>query len=379
MKNMIYIIIALVAIIVLWSAWGFFSSNVEQADYTVVKKRDGYEIREYPAHIVAQTMVNGSYSESMNSGFSILAGYIFGGNTRKESIAMTAPVVAQKGEMKKVSENIAMTAPVVATAIGDSQTISFGMPRSYTLETLPMPDDSRVKIVMIPAKKYAVMRFGWYSSDARIKSMQEKLLSMLARDGVAAEGNVAYAGYNAPWTPPWMTQNEVLVELKEEHTTKKIVLAGGCFWGMEELIRKQPGVLDTVVGYTGGKVENPTYENHEGHAEAVEIEYDPEKTSYGELLDFFFRIHNPTTLSRQGNDIGSSYRSAIFYGNEEEKKEAGNFIEIVNNSKRWKDPVVTTLEPLKKFYPAEEYHQDYLQKSPGGYTCHAIYFDSYLK
>ena len=376
---MIYIIIALVAIIVLWSAWGFFSSNVEQADYTVVKKRDGYEIREYPAHIVAQTMVNGSYSESMNSGFSILAGYIFGGNTRKESIAMTAPVVAQKGEMKKVSENIAMTAPVVATAIGDSQTISFGMPRSYTLETLPMPDDSRVKIVMIPAKKYAVMRFGWYSSDARIKSMQEKLLSMLARDGVAAEGNVAYAGYNAPWTPPWMTQNEVLVELKEEHTTKKIVLAGGCFWGMEELIRKQPGVLDTVVGYTGGKVENPTYENHEGHAEAVEIEYDPEKTSYGELLDFFFRIHNPTTLSRQGNDIGSSYRSAIFYGNEEEKKEAGNFIEIVNNSKRWKDPVVTTLEPLKKFYPAEEYHQDYLQKSPGGYTCPAIYFDSYLK
>lgn len=376
---MIYIIIAFIAIIVLWSAWGVFSSNVEQADYTVVKKMDGYEIREYPAHIVAQTTVNGSYSESMNSGFSILAGYIFGGNTRKESIAMTAPVVAQKGEMKKVSENIAMTAPVVATAVGDSQTISFGMPRSYTLETLPTPDDSRVKIVMIPARKYAVMRFGWYSSDARIKSMQEKLLSMLARDGVAAEGSVAYAGYNAPWTPPWMTRNEVLFELKEEHTTKKIVLAGGCFWGMEELIRKQPGVLDTVVGYTGGKVENPTYENHEGHAEAVEIEYDPEKTSYRELLDFFFRIHNPTTLNRQGNDIGSSYRSAIFYGNEEEKKEAENFIEIVNKSKRWKDPVVTTLEPLKKFYPAEEYHRDYLQKNPGGYTCHAIYFDSYLK
>lgn len=137
---------------------------------------------------------------------------------------------------------------------------------------------------------------------------------------------------------------------------KKIVLAGGCFWGLEELIRKQEGVIDTKVGYTGGSVENPTYQNHEGHAEAVEIEYDDEKTSYKKLLDFFFQIHNPTTLNRQGNDIGTSYRSAIFYGNDEEKKEAENFIEIVNKSGRWKDPVVTTLEPLQKFYLAEEYH-----------------------
>lgn len=160
--------------------------------------------------------------------------------------------------------------------------------------------------------------------------------------------------------------------------TKKIVLAGGCFWGLEELIRKQPGVINTTAGYSGGEVENPTYTNHEGHAEAVEIEYDSEKTTYKKLLDFFFQIHNPTTLNQQGNDRGTSYRSAIFYANAEEKKEAENFIDIVNNSKRWKDPVVTSTEPLVKFYPAEEYHQDYLQKNPGGYTCHAIYFDSYL-
>ena len=159
---------------------------------------------------------------------------------------------------------------------------------------------------------------------------------------------------------------------------KKIVLAGGCFWGLQDLIRKQEGVLKTRVGYTGGEVKNPTYVNHEGHAEAVEIEYDTEKTSYKKLLDFFFQIHNPTTLNQQGNDRGTSYRSAIFYGNEEEKKEAENFIDIVNKSKRWKDPVVTTLEPLGEFYQAEEYHQDYLLKNPGGYTCHAIYFDSYL-
>ena len=160
---------------------------------------------------------------------------------------------------------------------------------------------------------------------------------------------------------------------------KKIVLAGGCFWGLEDLIRKQPGVVNTTVGYTGGIVPDPTYGNHRGHAEAVQIEYDTEKTSYKKLLDFFFQIHNPTTLNQQGNDKGTSYRSAIFYGNEEEREEAVKFIDIVNKSKRWKDPVVTLLEPLGKFYEAEEYHQDYLEKNPGGYTCHAIYFDSYLK
>jgi peptide-methionine (S)-S-oxide reductase len=161
--------------------------------------------------------------------------------------------------------------------------------------------------------------------------------------------------------------------------TKKIVLAGGCFWGLQDLIRSQPGVVHSEVGYTGGSNENPTYENHEGHAEAVEIEYDPEVTSYRKLLDFFFQIHNPTTLNQQGNDRGTSYRSAIFYANEEEKKEGEDMIRIVNESERWSDPVVTTLEPLTRFWRAEEYHQDYLQKNPGGYTCHAIYFDSYLK
>ncbi len=160
---------------------------------------------------------------------------------------------------------------------------------------------------------------------------------------------------------------------------KKAVFAGGCFWGLEELFRTVPGVVDTEAGYTGGQNENPTYQNHPGHAEALEITYDPEKTSYKQLLDWFFCVHNPTTLNQQGNDRGTSYRSAIFYGNEDERKEAEEFIGIVNASGRWKDPVVTTLEPLTTFYPAESYHQDYLQKNPGGYTCHAVYFDSYLK
>jgi peptide-methionine (S)-S-oxide reductase len=160
---------------------------------------------------------------------------------------------------------------------------------------------------------------------------------------------------------------------------KKAVFAGGCFWGLEDLLRSQPGVIDTRVGYTGGKNDHPTYESHPGHAEAVEINYDETKTSYKELIDFFFQIHNPTTLNQQGNDKGTSYRSAIFYASDEEKKIAEEMIEIVNESERWPDPVVTTLEPLTQFWEAEDYHQDYLVKNPGGYTCHAIYFDSYLK
>jgi peptide-methionine (S)-S-oxide reductase len=159
---------------------------------------------------------------------------------------------------------------------------------------------------------------------------------------------------------------------------KKIVLGGGCFWGLQDLIRKQPGVINTIAGYAGGHVEDPSYENHAGHAEVVEVEYDTESTSFKKLLDFFFQIHDPTTLNKQGNDIGISYRSVIFYSDAKEKMEAEDFIDIVNKSGRWDNPVVTTLEPLKIFYEAEDYHQDYLQKHPGGYTCHFIRFDSYL-
>lgn len=154
--------------------------------------------------------------------------------------------------------------------------------------------------------------------------------------------------------------------------TKFAVLAGGCFWGMEELFRKQPGVIDTEAGYTGGVNDNPTYQNHPGHAEALKITFDPTKTSYPELLDFFFRIHDPTTMNQQGNDIGESYRSAIFYADDEQRQEAEKFIKLVDDSHRWSDPVVTTIEPLTAFTKAEEEHQDYLQKHPAGYTCHFV-------
>jgi peptide-methionine (S)-S-oxide reductase len=159
---------------------------------------------------------------------------------------------------------------------------------------------------------------------------------------------------------------------------KKVYLGGGCFWGLQELIRKLPGVVQTRVGYSGGNKKDPTYENHEGHAEVLEIKYDTNETSYTNILDFFFQIHDPTTLNRQGNDRGVSYRSVIFYSSALEKKKAEDFIRIVNKSGRWDNPVITTLELFEKFYLAEDYHQDYLQKYPDGYTCHFIRFGSYL-
>jgi len=151
---------------------------------------------------------------------------------------------------------------------------------------------------------------------------------------------------------------------------KKAYIAGGCFWGMEDLFRVRPGVKDTEVGYIGGLNDNPTYQNHPGHAEGIEITYDTNETSFKELLDYFFRMHDPTTVDRQGNDRGSSYRSALFIQNEEEKKIAEEVIAIVDASNKWPAKVVTELEPFKIFWPAEQEHQDYLIKHPNGYTCH---------
>ncbi len=152
--------------------------------------------------------------------------------------------------------------------------------------------------------------------------------------------------------------------------TERAVLAGGCFWGMQDLIRRLPGVLDTRVGYTGGDVPNATYRDHGTHAEGIEIVFDPAKTSYRAILEFFFQIHDPTTRNRQGNDVGASYRSAIYYLSDEQKKVAEDTIGDVNASRLWPGRVVTEVEPAGDFWLAEPEHQDYLERYPNGYTCH---------
>ena len=179
-----------------------------------------------------------------------------------------------------------------------------------------------------------------------------------------------------------MAKEEVIVteiskgETLSSENRQTAVLAGGCFWGMEDIIRKIPGVLNTTVGYTGGKTADPRYDQVKwgstGHAESVEVVFDPTKLSYEQLLGYFFRMHDPTTMDRQGNDRGTQYRSAIFYQSEDQKKVAEQVKERVNQSGKWKNPVVTEIVPAGKFYPAEDYHQDYLKNNPDGYTCHYL-------
>ncbi len=151
-------------------------------------------------------------------------------------------------------------------------------------------------------------------------------------------------------------------------------LAGGCFWGVEEILRSIKGVTNTTVGYTGGSVDNPNYNivklGTSNHAETVEVEFDPSVISYADILAYFFRLHDPTTLNQQGNDKGTQYRSVIFYHSEIQKQVAKDVIAKVENAKKWTKPIVTQVLPATKFFPAEEYHQDYLKKNPGGYTCH---------
>jgi peptide-methionine (S)-S-oxide reductase len=155
-------------------------------------------------------------------------------------------------------------------------------------------------------------------------------------------------------------------------TTERAVLAGGCFWGMQDLIRRFPGVISTRVGYTGGEVPNATYRNHGHHAEGIEIIFDPAKTSYRTLLEFFFQIHDPSTRNRQGNDLGPSYRSAIFYTSEDQRAVALDTIADVDASGLWPGKVVTEVVPVSDFWEAEPEHQDYLERIPNGYTCHYV-------
>ncbi|WP_445144100.1 peptide-methionine (S)-S-oxide reductase MsrA [Dyella sp. Tek66A03] len=154
--------------------------------------------------------------------------------------------------------------------------------------------------------------------------------------------------------------------------TETAILAGGCFWGMQDLLRRYPGVVSTRVGYSGGDVANATYRNHGTHAEAIEIVFDPSRLSYRQILEFFFQIHDPTTMNRQGNDVGLSYRSAIFYGDDQQKHEAEDAVADADASGLWPGKVVTEISPAGPFWEAEPEHQDYLERYPNGYTCHFI-------
>jgi effector-binding domain-containing protein len=203
-------LIILVVVVLIWVVYGYFSSRVKEPKFSVIEKKAGYEIREYTPYIEAQVKVTGEYREAMSSGFRILASYIFGGNTSKQSIAMTAPVTEQQK-----SESIAMTAPVSETVLVDNaRVVSFVMPEEYTLETLPTPNDKRIEIVEVPSHKSAVLLYSGYNNAGKVAEMKAKLLEYLKRDNVVVVGVPRSAGYNPPWTPPFMNRNEILVGIK---------------------------------------------------------------------------------------------------------------------------------------------------------------------
>jgi len=197
-------------IFVFWTIWSLIISRAEQMTYTVLEKYDKYEIRQYDPYIAATVQVNGRGKTWLNQGFRILAGYIFGGNETNQSIAMTTPVITQE----KLSETIAMTTPVLAQEWSDTTTMTFSMPKKYTLATLPKALDSSIQFAEIPAKKFAVYRFSWYSTEKRVRAKKTAFVELLKKENIKTQGEPIYAGYNGPGTIPFLLRNEILVELR---------------------------------------------------------------------------------------------------------------------------------------------------------------------
>ena len=210
MKKIMYItLLVIIAILLVWTAVSYlFDRSIKTPEYTVVEKSEGYEIRSYKPYLTAQVEVAGTYDEALNQGFRVLADYIFGNNTKQTGIAMTAPVTEAE------SEKLAMTAPVVETGNNTKRIISFVMPFEYTLETLPKPNNPKVKIVPQEARKVAALRFSWFRSADRVVEKKQELLNFLKRDSITPKGLPEYAGYNAPFTAPWLNRNEVMVEIE---------------------------------------------------------------------------------------------------------------------------------------------------------------------
>lgn len=359
---------------------------IEEPKYTETVNYKDFEVRSYAPMLVAQTEVKEHFDDAGNKAFRVLADFIFGNNTSKTKIDMTAPVT-----QKTASEKIAMTAPVTQSKSSTGFVIQFTMPAAYTRETLPQPNDPRVKIVEIPARKMAVYSYTGSWSESRFNDKLADFKAALAREKIVTVGEPTFARFNSPWQLPFLRRNEIWLEvakLKTELTPGHLgwpqetsmgslqvaTLAGGCFWGLEKLLGEIPGVVDTRVGYSGGGNLKVGYKDvstgRTGHAETVQVLFDSTRVSYEKIIKTFFSLHDPTTLNRQGNDIGTQYRSAIFFHDPEQKKIAEKVIAQVDASKKWGAPVVTQVEAFRGFVLAEPEHQKYLQKNPDGYTCH---------
>jgi len=226
MKKNMYLILGIIAVLlVVWTAVSyFFDRSIASPAYTVLEKRNGYEMRSYKPYITAQVEVDNTYNKALNDGFRILADYIFGNNTKQTDIVMTAPVIERESVSEKMamtapvivseSEKLRMTAPVIESEKDQMRIVSFVMPFEYTLETLPKPNNPKIKIVPQETRKVAVLKFSWYRSEERVQKKKQALLSLLKRDGMTSKNTPEYASYNAPFTAPWLNRNEVMVEIE---------------------------------------------------------------------------------------------------------------------------------------------------------------------
>jgi len=225
MKKYMYIIFVIIGILILWTTISFlFDRSISSPQYSVIEEKQGYEVRQYEPYITAQVEIEGTYDEALEQGFRILADYIFGNNTKQTDIAMTAPVTESVSKSEKIAmtapvlvsenEKLTMTKPVTESSDGQMHTISFVMPFEYTLETLPRPNNSEIKIVSQDARKVAVLRFSWFRSADRISQKKQKLIEFLKRDEITPKSAPEYAGYNAPFTAPWLNRNEVMIEIE---------------------------------------------------------------------------------------------------------------------------------------------------------------------
>jgi peptide-methionine (S)-S-oxide reductase len=308
---------------------------------------------------------------------------------------MTAPVTQEVGTATgspERSEKIAMTAPVEQEASGDEWRIAFMMPAEYTIETLPEPLDSSVKLKEVPGRTVAAIRYSGAWKQDRYEKHLSELRKWIEAHDLRSAGDPVWARYDPPFKPWFLRRNEILIPVKaaperdkevpvqsqsdEKAGTQLATFGAGCFWCVEAVFQRLEGVLSVESGYAGGTVEDPTYEQvcsgTTGHAEVCRIRFDPAKISYATLLEVFWKTHNPTTLNRQGYDLGTQYRSVIFYHTEEQRELAEKYKKELDASGAWNRPIVTEIEPAPPFYKAEEYHQNYYNSNPGKGYCARI-------
>lgn len=401
-KNLMTVLLLIIALfLTLWiGRWTYVHFTIETPTYTVITNEKNFEIRRYDPLIIARTTLSAdSEWNGVRSSFMTVAGYIFGGNTKKstgpnqdqpktnENIAMTAPVLSQK---------ISMTAPVLSQKNDQQYSTAFVMPSKYkTITDLPIPNSDDVKLTQIPARTMAVYRYTWNASDKRNQTAKKKLFDFIEAKNLTIVGEPIFAFYNEPWSPPFLRRNEVMLELETPTSSplsggesaidlfkiiagekipldaSMIVLAGGCFWCTETTYENQPGVYAAISGYTGGKESDASYQlvssGQTDHREAVQVWYDEQKISLQEILDLYWSHIDPTDDGGQFADRGNQYRTAIFYGNEVEKNLVETSKLALEESNKFDKSIVTETVEFSTFYPAEEEHQNFAQKKADYY------------